>query len=266
VGLTKKGAKDVMEGNIPGTYFYVPASGSVPRDCAWINTSENLRFEIKATHSGSFHLSFDFDPGTMGHGEEKLAISVIYDNIKIAKGGIARINVPSEKLSQRIEAILSEAPMGKEPSGQGDFESTELESTELELEDMIKKTRSYLKQRPKKTAYEIMEEELAELEAMLEDRSLESPGRAKSVHEADLRLTELELENMAEIARLSNELLSKKGIDRADEELTEMVETIKGTNVLERLLKPVLILNVDVDGDGTVDELKQPDKIFWMRM
>jgi hypothetical protein len=266
VGLTKKGPKNIMEGNIPGTYFYVPSSDTVPQDCAWINTSEDLRFEIKATRSGNFHFSFDFDPGSIGQGGEKIAISVMYNDIKIAKGGIARINVPSEKLSKRIEAILTEAPMEKKESRQGDFESTELESTELELEDLIKKTRAYLKQRPHKTAHEIMEEELAELEAMLKVGSLKRSVDKKSVHEADLDVTELELENMAEIARLSNKLLTKKGIDRADEELTEMAETIKGTNVLERLLKPVLILNIDVNGDGTVDEMKQPDKISWMRM
>jgi hypothetical protein len=52
VGVTEKGQKDTrdeIEGNIPGTYFYVPSSDKVPEACAWINTSEDLRFEIKAT-------------------------------------------------------------------------------------------------------------------------------------------------------------------------------------------------------------------------
>jgi len=122
VGLTKKDQKEIMEGNIPGTYFYVPSSNAVPKDCAWINTSENLRFEIKATRSGKFNFSFDFDPGSVGQREGKIAISVIYKDIKITKGGIARINVPSEKLSKQLETILSEEPLEKKESRQGDFE------------------------------------------------------------------------------------------------------------------------------------------------
>ena len=266
VGLTKKGQKDTMEGNIPGTYFYVPSSDTIPQDCAWINTSEDLRFEIKATRSGKFHFSFDFDPGSATLSEKKMAISVIYKDVKIDKGGTARINVPSEKLSKRLEAIMTEAPMEEKNSEQSVLESTELDSTELELEDMIKKTRAYLKQKSKKSASDIMEEELAELEAALKDSSLERSANKKSVHEADLALAELELENMAAIASLSNKLIRKKGMDRVNEELTEMEDSIKGTNLLERLLKPILIMNIDLDGDGTVDEFRQPDKISWMKI
>jgi hypothetical protein len=45
-----------------------------------------------------------------------------------------------------------------------------------------------------------------------------------------------------------------------------MEDTLKGDNLLERLLKPVLIMKIDVDGDETVDEFRQPDKISWMTM
>ena len=167
VGVTQKGRKDTIgkiEGNIPGTYFYIPSSDEIPKNCAWINTSEDLRFEIKATRSGIFNFSFDFDPGSSGQSEEKIAISVIYRDVKISKGGIATINVPSKKLSKRLEAIMTEEPIKDKGPG-----STELESTELELENMIKKTRLYIKQKSKKNVSDIMEEELAELEAMLKD-------------------------------------------------------------------------------------------------
>jgi hypothetical protein len=264
VGLTEKGQKDTfgkMEGNIPGTYFYVPSSKGIPQDCAWINTSEDLRFEIKATRSGNFHFSFDFDPGTAGQNEGKMAISVIYKDVKIDKGGIAKINVPSAKLSKRLEAIMAERPITEKSP-----ESVELESTEAELENMAKKARLYIKQKPKKTASDIMEEALTELEASLKDGSTERSATKMSADEADLDLAELELENMAEIARLSNKLASKKGIDKVDEELTEIEDTLKGDNLLERLLKPILILNIDLDGNGTVDEFRQPDKISWIKM
>jgi hypothetical protein len=264
VGLTEKGQKDTkgkMEGNIPGTYFFVPSSDEIPQDCAWINTSEDLRFEIKATNSGKFNFSFDFDPGSAGQSEEKMAISVIYKDVKIAKGGYAKINVPSAKLSKRLEAIMKERPITEKGA-----ESAELESTELELENMAKKTRLYIKQKPKQNASEIMEEALTELEAMLKDGSMERSATKKSVVEADLDLTELELENMADIARLSKKLVSKEGIDKVNEELTEIEDTLKGDNLLERLLKPILIMNIDLDGDGTVDEFRQPDKISWMKI
>jgi len=264
VGLTEKGQKDTIgkiEGNIPGTYFYVPSSDAIPQDCAWINTSEDLRFEIKATRSGKFNFSFDFDPGPAGQSEEKIVISVIYKDLKIAKGGTAKINVPSAKLSKRLEAIMTEGPITEKGPG-----SVELESTELELENMAKKTRLYIKQKPKKDASDIMEEELAELEAMLNDGSMERSSNKRTTDEADLDLAELELENMADIARLSKKLVSKKGIDKVDEELAEIEDTLKGINLLERLLKPILIMKIDLDGDGTVDEFRQPDKISWMKM
>jgi len=264
VGLTEKGQKDTIgkiEGNIPGTYFSVPSSETIPENCTWINTSEDLRFEIKATRSGNFNLSFDFDPGSAGQSEEKIAISVIYKDVKIAKGGTAKINVPSAKLSKRLEAIMTDEPIKEKGP-----ESVDLESTELELENMINKTRLYIKQKPKKNVSDIMEEELAELEAMLQDGSMERSINKKSADEADLDLAELELENMAEIARLSKKLVTKKGIDKVDEELAEIEDTLKGDNLLERLLKPILIMNIDLDGDGTVDEFRQPDKISWMKM
>ena len=264
VGLTEKGQKDTigkMEGNIPGTYFYVPSADSTSQDCAWINTSEDLRFVIKATRSGNFHFSFDFDPGLAGQSSENIAISVIYKDIKIAKGGTAKIKVPSSKLSKRIEAIMKEGPIKEKIPG-----SVELESTELELENMAKKTQLYIKQKSKKNVSDIMEEELAELEASLKDGSRERSLTKRSADEADLDLAELELENMAEIARLSKKLVTKKGMDKVNEELAEMEDTFKGDNLLERLLKPVLIMKIDVDGDGTVDEFRQPDTISWMTM
>jgi Vacuolar protein sorting-associated protein 62 len=264
VGLTEKGQKDTIdkvEGNIPGTYFYVPSSDAIPQDCAWINTSEDLRFEIKATQTGNFDFSFDFDPGAAGQSEEKIAISVIYNDIKIAKGGTAKINVPSAKLSKRLEAIMTDTPIKEKGPG-----SEELESTELELENMANKTRLYLKQKPKKNVSDILEEELAELEAMLKDGSIERSMNKRSADEADLNLAELELENMAEIARLSKKLIRKKGIDLADEELAEIEDSLQGAHLLERLLKPILIMKIDLDGDGTVDEFRQPDKISWMKM
>jgi len=91
VGVTEEGRKDTIdeiEGNIPGTYFYVPSSDKVPEACAWINTSENLRFEIKATRSGNFNLCFDSDPRTAGQNQGEIAIHVTYKDVKITKGGI----------------------------------------------------------------------------------------------------------------------------------------------------------------------------------
>ena len=264
VGLTEKSQKDKMgkmEGNIPGTYFYVPSSAAIPKDCAWINTSEDLRFEIRATRSGIFNFSFDFDPGSAGQNEDKTAIGIIYKDVKIAKGGTATIIVRSTKLSKRLDAIMAERPIKEEDPG-----SAELESTELELENMANKTRLYIKQKPKKNPSDIMEEELAELEAMLTDGSMKRSATKTSAVEADLDLAELELENMAEIARLSKKLVSKKGIDKVNEELAEIEDTLKGDNLLERLLKPILIMNIDLDGDGTVDEFRQPDKISWLKM
>ena len=87
-----------------------------------------------------------------------------------------------------------------------------------------------------------------------------------SADEADMDLAELELENMAEIARLSNKLVRKKGFDLVDEGLSEIEDSLQGANLLERLLKPILIMKIDFGGDGTVDEFRQPDKISWMKM
>jgi len=111
-----------------------------------------------------------------------------------------------------------------------------------------------------------MEEELAELEAMLKDGSMKRSAKKRSSDEADMNLAELELENMAEIARLSNKLIRKKGFDLVDEELAEIDDSLQGANLMERLLKPILIMKIDLDGDGTVDEFRQPDKISWMKM
>jgi hypothetical protein len=264
VGVTKKGQKDEIEGNIPGTYFYVPSSDEVPEVCAWINTSEDLRFEIKATRSGDFNLCFDFDPGIAGQDDGEIAIHVIYKDVKITKGGTAKVEVPSEKLSKRLTAILTQESEKITGVGILDSDSKELESTELELEDMIKKTREYLKQKPKKKVSDIMEKELAELEALINDSAMERSVNKKDVDEADIKLAELELENMAEIVRLSRKLVRKKGSDRVDEELAATGETLKGDDLLERVLKPILIMKIDLDGDGTIDEFRQPDRISWV--
>ena len=85
--------------------------------------------------------------------------------------------------------------------------------------------------------------------------------RKRDTGAADVTLAELELENMIQIARLSKKLVRKEGVDRMDEELAELEDTINGTNLLRRLLKPVLIMEVDINGDGTVDEYRQPDEI-----
>jgi len=267
VGVTKKGEKDTtgeIEGNIPGTYFFVPSSDETPEDCAWINTLEDLRFEIAATRSANFNLSFDFDPGLAGQNEGEIAIHVIYKDIKITKGGTAKVNVPSAKLSERLEAIMTQESETIKGFGAMDSESKDLESTELELEDMIKKTRVYLKQKPEKKISDIMEKELAELEASIKAGAMERSLNKRCADQTDLKLAELELENMAEIARLSRKLVRKKGLDRVDEELSEIEDTLKGVNLLERLLKPILIMKIDLDGDGTIDKFRQPDRISWI--
>jgi hypothetical protein len=120
VGSTKNGQKETIgkiEGNIPGTYLYVPSSDKIPKDCAWINTTEDLRFEINATRSGNFNFSFDFDPGSVGQSEEKIAISVLYKDVKIDKGGTATIKIESIKLSKRLEAVITEVPTKEEKPG-----------------------------------------------------------------------------------------------------------------------------------------------------
>ena len=256
--VQKKAGK--IEGNIPGTYFYVPASDKVPETCAWINTSEDLRFEIKAKRSGNFKFAFDFDPGLAMQNEEGIAISVLFKDVKINKGGTATIKIQSEKLSKRLEAILKEKPLKKESPG-----STEFDSTESELEKMANKTRLYIKRKSKKNAAVIMEEELAELDAVLMNDSLKKSATIKDTKDADLNLAELELENMADIVRLSKNLVRKKLGDRVDEELKEAEDTLKGINLLERLLKPIFIMKIDLDGDGTIDQYRQADKITWMR-
>jgi len=106
--------------------------------------------------------------------------------------------------------------------------------------------------------------ELAELEALLKAGAMEKSVNTKDDDEADIKLAELELENMAEIAGLSRKLVRKKGLDRVDEELAEIEDTLKGVNLLERMLKPILIMKIDLDGNGTVDEFRQPDRIFWV--
>jgi len=267
VGLTKKGEKDTIgqiEGNIPGTYFYAPSSDEIPEDCIWINTSEDLRFEIVATRTGNFNFSFDFDSGLAGQNEGEIAIHVIYKDVKITKGSTAKVNVPSAKLSERLEAIMTQESETIKGFGAMDSESKDLESTELELEKIVKKIRVYIKQRPKKKVSDIMEKELAELEASIKTGARERSVNKRDADEADMELAELELENMAEIARLSRKLVRKKGLDRVDEELAEIEGTLKGVNLLERLLNPILIMKIDLDGDGTIDEFRQPDRISWV--
>ena len=55
-----------------------------------------------------------------------------------------------------------------------------------------------------------------------------------------------------------------KELEEIIEELSEIEDTLKGVNLLERLLKPILIMNIDLDGDGTIDEFRQPDRISWV--
>ncbi|MGD2029829.1 MAG: hypothetical protein PVG86_07810, partial [Desulfobacterales bacterium] len=138
------------------------------------------------------------------------------------------------------------------------------ESTELELENMVKKTKAYIEQKPRVNVSEIMEKALSELEASIKSGAMERSLNKRCADQEDLKLAELELENMAEIARLSKKLVRKKGLDRVDEELAEIDETLKGVNLLERLLRPVLIMKIDLNGDGTIDEFRQPDRISWI--
>ena len=49
-----------------------------------------------------------------------------------------------------------------------------------------------------------------------------------------------------------------------DEELAETGDTLKEGDLLERVLKPILIMKIDLDGNGTVDEFRQPDRISWV--
>ena len=122
-----------------------------------------------------------------------------------------------------------------------------------------------LQQKSKKNVADIVEEELAELDTMLKNGPMKKAEAKKSIAEADLNLAELELENMAEIVRLSKNLVRKKLGESVDEELKEAEDTLKGINLLERLLKPIFIMQIDLDGNGTVDKYRQPDKISWMR-
>lgn len=254
VGL-KKRATGEMEANIPGTYFYVSASDEVPQDCVWINTSEAIRFEIVATASGTFNLSFDLDLALAGRDEEKIPVTVEYKNVQIAKGGVAKVNVEVEKLADRIKASSAEKPAKKKASGEMNAKRTELE----ELEDIIK-AHSVGKPAKKKIA-DKMEAELAELESMIKASSIERSSKKKASDAVSIELAELELENMIEVARLSRKLVKKKGIDRVNEELAELEDTIEGDNLLERLLKPILIMKIDLDADGIVDKVQQPDRI-----
>jgi hypothetical protein len=129
---------------------------------------------------------------------------------------------------------------------------------------MVKKTKAYLEQKPRVNVSEIMEKALSELEASIKSSAMERSLNKRCADQEDLKLAELELENMAEIARLSKKLVRKKGLDRVDEELAEIDETLKGVNLLERLLRPVLIMKIDLNGDGTIDEFRQPDRISWI--
>jgi|GEM_PF-2295183 len=247
VGFTKIGEGDEMgevEGNIPGTYFYAPASDEVPQDCAWINTSENLRLEIVATGSGSFNLSFDLDLALTGRNQEKMPITIEYKDVQIAKGGTATVNIELAKLADRIKA-----PGGTEA------ELEELEDT-MRADFMAKA--SPIERARRKEISDRMEAELEELEDMIRASSIERAAKRKASGEVDIKSVELELENMIEVARLSRKLVRERVPDRVEAELED---TIEGDNLLERLLKPILIMEVDFDGNGTVDELRQPDKI-----
>jgi len=256
VGLTSpddKFAMGVVEGNIPGTYFYTTASEEVPKDCVWINTSDDLRFEIVATSSGTFNLSLDLEPAFENQGLEKVSLSVKYNDVKISKGGSAKLEVEVGKLAERIEASFAERL--KSGSGTGDAGSVERDLEKIAADGRKRKLRR------EETARR-MEKELEELERTLKSSSMKISAEKREAGARDLTLAELELENMSEIARLSRKLVRKEGIDRVDEELAELEDTINGTNMLRRLLKPVLIMKVDIDGDGDVDEFRQPDEIL----
>jgi len=81
------------------------------------------------------------------------------------------------------------------------------------------------------------------INSMLDNADLKKLRNKRSADEADLDLAERELENMAEIARLSKKFVRKKGIDKVDEELAEIEETLKGINLVEKLLKPIFYEN-----------------------
>jgi len=55
IGLNETGG---IETEIPGTYFYVPASDQSEAELMWIYTSENLTFKLEATGSGESNFSF----------------------------------------------------------------------------------------------------------------------------------------------------------------------------------------------------------------
>lgn len=86
VGLTET---DDIETNIPGTYFYVPSSYSDSSiEVVWINTSEDVRFVIEGTGSGSFNFTFN-----RYLEEENLSLGVTYENVEITQNTIATVNV-----------------------------------------------------------------------------------------------------------------------------------------------------------------------------
>ncbi len=255
VGLTRPDdpyAIGKVEGNIPGTYFYTTASDEIPKDCVWINTSDDLRFEIVATRSGTFNLSLDFEPAFVNQDMEKIFLSVEYKDVKIDKGGTAKLEVEVEKLAARIEAALAKRSTERSDSG-------DIDSAERDLERIAREARR--RKLKKEDLARRMDEELAELEETLKANSMKISLRKRDAGAVDVTLAELELENMIAIARLSKKLVRKEGIDRMDEELAELEDTINGTNLLRRLLKPILIMEVDINGDGTVDEYRQPDEI-----
>lgn len=255
VGLTRPDdpyAIGEVEGNIPGTYFYTTASDEIPKDCVWINTSDDLRFEIVAIRSGTFNLSLDFEPAFANQDMEKIFLSIEYKDVKIDKGGTAKLKMEVEKLAARIEAAL--AKRSTESS-----DARDIDSAERDLERIARESRK--RKLKKEDLARRMDEELAELEETLKANSMKISLRKRDTSAVDVTLAELELENMIEIARMSKKLVRKEGVDRVDEELAELEDIINGTNLLRRLLKPVLIMEVDIDGDGTVDEYRQPDEI-----
>jgi len=86
VGLTDFGG---VETNIPGTYFYMPSSCSWDsKEYVWINTSEDLKIEIKATGSGSFDLSFN-----RYLQEEDITMGAAYTNVQITEDTIATVDI-----------------------------------------------------------------------------------------------------------------------------------------------------------------------------
>jgi len=81
-----------IEANIPGTYLYAPSSYSeTSQDLVWIYTSEDLRFVIEGTNSGSFDFILN-----MNLEEKNLSLGVAYENVEITENTIATVDVTTQ--------------------------------------------------------------------------------------------------------------------------------------------------------------------------